>query len=166
MVQGCTTTKKNFWTEDQFTVTVSSGIRDRDTRVAKIVVRDLEKAKSDKWGYVQVHELWSPTEERQLRPEHFWLLQFGKVPGINSCVEKKFKFDTHKYEEYTGVCFGNGDCVLVVDVCLYRVDEDSSGLTFEEWDPSADTDVSCTRGATLKQIHGMGTRRNVLSVDN
>jgi hypothetical protein len=27
-------------------------------------------------------------------------------------------------------------------VCLYRVDEDVSGLTFEEWDPSADTDTS------------------------
>ena len=25
---------------------------------------------------------------------------------------------------------------------LHRVDEDVSGLTFEEWDPSADTDAS------------------------
>ena len=82
------------------------------------------------------------------------------------------------------------------------MDEDDSGLTFEEWDPSVDTDASqapvgmivnsselrtagfdlreviplqlesetCggqrTRGAALKQIHGMGTRRYVLSVDN
>jgi hypothetical protein len=98
------------------------------------------------------------------------------------------------------VRFGNGDCALVVDVCLHR---DVSGLTFEEWDPSSDTDTSeapvvmivnsselCaagfdlrevipfqleaavrggqrrTRGAALKQIHGMGTRRYVLSVDN
>ena len=30
----------------------------------------------------------------------------------------------------------------MVDVWLHRVDEDASGLTFEEWDPSADTDVS------------------------
>ncbi len=109
---------------------------------------------------------------------------------------------THKYEEYKGVCFGNGDYTLVVDVWFHRVDEDVSGLTFEEWDPSADTDASqapvvmivnssemCaagfdlrevlplqleetarggqrTRGAALKQIHGMGTRRYVLSVDN
>jgi hypothetical protein len=86
--------------------------------------------------------------------------------------------------------------------CLHRVDEDASGLTFEEWDPSADTDASeapvamivnsselhsagfdlgeviplqievttrgvrRTRGADLNQIHGMGTRRYVLSVDN
>ena len=82
------------------------------------------------------------------------------------------------------------------------MDEDVSGLTFEERDPSADTDASqapvamivnsselctvgfdlreviplqletetrggrCTCGVTLKQIHGMGTRRYVLSVDN
>jgi hypothetical protein len=82
------------------------------------------------------------------------------------------------------------------------VDEDASGLTFEEWDPSADTDASeapvamivnsselCTagfdlrgllplqlesaargtrrtHGAVLQHIHGMGTRRYVLSVDN
>ena len=73
------------------------------------------------------------------------------------------------------------------------MDEDVSGLTFEEWDLSADTDTSqapvalivnsselraadfdlreviplqleavarggrCTRGAALKQTHGMGT---------
>ena len=38
--------------------------------------------------------------------------------------------------------FGNGDYALVVDVWIHRVDEDASGLTFEEWDPSADTDTS------------------------
>ena len=99
--------------------------------------------------------------------------------------------------------FGNGDCALLVDVWLHRVDEDASGLTFEEWDPSADTDPSeapvamivnsselraagfdlreviplqlevassgghrRARGASLNQIHEMGTRRYVLSVDN
>ena len=142
MVEGCTRTKQTFWTEDEFTVTASSGIRNRDVRVAEIVVRELEKAKPDKWGCVQARELWSPQEERQVRPGHFWLLKFGKVPGSNSCVEKKFKLGTRKYEEYKGVRFGNGDCALVVDVWLHRVDEDASGLTFEEWDPSADTDAS------------------------
>ncbi len=38
--------------------------------------------------------------------------------------------------------FGNGDYSLVVDVWLHRVDEDASGLSFEEWDQSADTDAS------------------------
>ena len=83
------------------------------------------------------------------------------------------------------------------------MDEDASGLTFEEWDPSADTDTSeapvamivnsselratgfdlreviplqleaaarggqrRTRGVALNQIHHMGTRRYVLSMDN
>ncbi len=82
------------------------------------------------------------------------------------------------------------------------MDEDDSGLTFEEWDPSVDTDASqdpvamivnsselrdvgfdlreviplhlestrrggqCSCDAVLKQIHRMGTRRHVLSVDN
>ncbi len=137
-----------------------------------------------------------------MRPGHFWLLKFGKVPESNSCVEKKFKLVTRQYEESKGVRFGNGDCVLLVDVWMHRVDEDASGLTFEEWDPSADTDASeapvamivnsselcatgfdlreviplqlevetrggqCTRGTVLKQIHDMGTRRYVLSVDN
>ncbi len=137
-----------------------------------------------------------------MRPGHFWLLKFGKVPGSNSCVEKEFKLGTREYEEYKEVRFGNGDCALLVDVWLHRVDEDTSGLTFEEWDPSADTDASeapvamivnsselraagfdlreviplqleaaarggqRTRGAALKQIHGMGTRMCVLSVDN
>ncbi len=83
----------------------------------------------------------------------------------------------------------------MVVVCLHRVDEDASGLTFEEWDPLADTVAmivnsselcatgfdlremiplqleEATRGdrrtcdTVLKQIHGMGTRRYVLSVD-
>jgi hypothetical protein len=68
-------------------------------RVAEIVSRELEKAKPDKWGYVQTHELWSPQEERQVCPGHFCLLKFGKVPGSNNCVEKKFKLGTRQYEE-------------------------------------------------------------------
>ena len=70
-------------------------------------------------------------------------IAFGTVPGTMICVEKVFKVGDHKYEEYNkGVRFGDGDCALVVDVCLHRVDEDTSGLTFEEWDPSTDTDDS------------------------
>ena len=57
-------------------------------------------------------------------------------------VEKEFILGPRKFEEYKGCRFYNGDCTLVVDVCLYRVDEDASGLTFEEWDPSVDTDAS------------------------
>ena len=42
--------KQTFWTEDEFTVTASSGIRDCDARVAEIVAKELEKTKPDKWG--------------------------------------------------------------------------------------------------------------------
>jgi hypothetical protein len=68
MVQGCTHTKQTFWTEDQFVLTASPGIRDRDTRVAEIVSRELEKAKPGKWGCVQARELWSLKEEAHVRP--------------------------------------------------------------------------------------------------
>jgi hypothetical protein len=71
MVEGCTHTKQTFWTEHEFSVTTSSGIRNRDVRVAEIVVRELEKTKPDKWGYVQPRDLWSPQEERQVRAGHF-----------------------------------------------------------------------------------------------
>ena len=70
VVQGCTRTNQTFWTEEQFVVTSTSGIRDHDKRVPEIVTRDLEKAKPDKWGYVQVRELWSPKEETHMRPGH------------------------------------------------------------------------------------------------
>ena len=55
---------------------------------------------------------------------------------------KDFKLAPRKYEEYRGLCFYNGDCSLVVDVWLHRVTENDSSLTFEEWDPSEDTDDS------------------------
>ncbi len=52
-------------------------------------------------------------------------------------MEKKFKLGTRQYEEYKGVRFGNGDYDRQLVIC-----------------------------ETLKQIHGMGTTRYVLSVDN
>ncbi len=88
----------------------------RSLRVAEIVVRDLEKDKPAKWGSVQVREFWSVKGQTQVRPGHMWLLKFGKVTGSNSFVEKVFKVGTHKYEEYKGVRFRDGDGILVVDV--------------------------------------------------
>ncbi len=73
------------------------------------MTRELPKAKPCKRGYVQARELWSPKEQRQVCPGHFWLLKFGKVPGTMSCVVKVFKVGDHKYEEYKGVRFGDGD---------------------------------------------------------
>ena len=114
MVQGCT--KQTFWTEDQFVVTASSGIRDRDARVAEIVARELQKAKTGKWGYVQDHEIWSSKKETHVCPGHHWMLKFGKVAGSVSCVEKEFILGPRKFEEYKGCRFYNCDCTLVVDV--------------------------------------------------
>ncbi len=55
-----------------------------DARVAEIVARELEKTKPDKWGCAQAHELWSPQEERDVRPGHFWVLKCDKVDGSNN----------------------------------------------------------------------------------
>ena len=116
MVQGCTRTKQTFWTEDQFVVTSSSGIRDRDTRVIEIVVRQLQKTKPGKWGYVQDHEFWPLKEETHVCPGHHCLMKFGKVVGRDICVEKEFILGPRKFEEYNGNHFYTGDYDLVVDV--------------------------------------------------
>ena len=45
-----------------------------------------------------------------------------------------------KKVEYRGTLFYDGQSALVVKRWLHRVDDDASGLTFEEWDPTADVD--------------------------
>ena len=40
-------------------------------------------------------------------------MKFGKVAGSINCVEKEFKMASHKYEEYKGMRFYNGDFTLV-----------------------------------------------------
>ena len=77
-----------------------------------------------------------------MRLGHNWILKFGNVAGSMRCIEKKFKLVPLKNEEYKGLRFRDCDYTLVVDVCLHRVDEDVSGLIFQEWDPSSDTDAS------------------------
>ena len=59
-----------------------------------------------------------------------------------SCVEKTFELQARKckWEEYRGTRYSDGDITLVVELWLYRVADDLSGLTFQEWDPSAGTD--------------------------
>jgi hypothetical protein len=56
-----------------------------------------------------------------------------------SCVEKKFELQGRKckWEEYKGTRYSDGDSALVVEMWLHRVADDLSGLTFQEWDPSA-----------------------------
>ena len=82
------------------TVTTSAEIRNHEKRVAEIVVRELKRAKPDVWGCVQSREVWSTEEEAHLCPGQVWICKFGTVPGIMSCVEKKFELQTRKWEEY------------------------------------------------------------------
>jgi hypothetical protein len=42
-----------------------------------------------------------------------------------------------------------GDIALVVELWLHRVADDTSGLTFQEWDPSAGTDDTSAPVATF-----------------
>ncbi len=90
LVPDCTRTKQTSGTEDQFTVTSSAGIRNHEKGVAEIVLRELKRAKPGAWGCVQAREVWSTEEEAHMRSGHVWICKFGTVPGIMSCVEKKF----------------------------------------------------------------------------
>jgi hypothetical protein len=54
-----------------------------------------------------------------------------------------------KWEEYKGTRYSDGDSALVVELWLHRVAEDLSGLTFQEWDPSAGTDDTSAPVAML-----------------
>ncbi len=77
-----------------------------------------------------------------MRPGHFWICQFGTVPGRMTSVERKFELEGRKCksEEYKGTRYSDGDIALVVELWLHRVADDLSGLTFQEWDPSAGSD--------------------------
>jgi hypothetical protein len=151
LVAGCTRTKQTAWIEDQFTVTSSAGIRNREKRVADIVVRELKRAKPGAWACIQAREVWSTEEEANMRPGHFWICKLGTFPGSMSCVERKFELQGSKckWEEYKGTRYSHGDSALVVELWLHRVADDTSGLTFQEWDPSAGTDDTSVPVAML-----------------
>jgi hypothetical protein len=51
--------------------------------------------------------------------------------------------------EYKGTRYSHGDSVLVVELWLHRVADDTSGITFQEWDPSAGTDDTSVPVAML-----------------
>jgi hypothetical protein len=59
-----------------------------------------------------------------------------------TCVERKFELQGRKckWKEYKDTRYSDGDRTLVVELWLHRVDDDLSGLTFQEWDPSAGSD--------------------------
>ncbi len=53
-----------------------------------------------------------------MRPGHFWICKLGTVPGNMSCVEKKFELQGHKWEEYMGTRYSDGDSALVVELIV------------------------------------------------
>jgi hypothetical protein len=84
-----------------------------------------------------------------MSPGHLWICKLGTVPGSMSCVEKKFEVQVRKWEEYKGTRYSDGDSTLVVELWLHRVVDDLSGLTFQEWDPSAGSDDTSAPVAML-----------------
>jgi hypothetical protein len=70
-----------------------------------------------------------------MRPGHHWLCEFGD-PGNDTSCEKQFNLDHHKCEDYRGtLCqtrFYNQESVLVIKHWINSVEEDASGLSFQE----------------------------------
>jgi len=76
-----------------------------------------------------------------MRPGHHWLFKFGDAGDGTSC-ERKFNLSRRSWEDYKTARFYNGQQALVVEQWLNRVEEDASGFTFEEWNPTRDADAS------------------------
>jgi len=72
---------------------------------------------------------------------HHWLCQFCKAGNGTSC-KNEFKLPRDKGQDYKGTHFYDGERALVMKWWLNRVDEDASGLTVEEWDPTEIFDSS------------------------
>ena len=119
----------------------AAGIASRANRVSELLAKEHPKVKPNEWGCVQVRNLWSTEEEQHVRPGHHWLFEFGDAGDGTSC-EKEFTRLGRQGEVYKGTRFFNGDRALVVKQWLHRVDEDASGLTFEEWNPTQAVDTS------------------------
>jgi hypothetical protein len=109
----------------------AAGIASRANRVSELLAKELPKVKPNAWGCVQVRNLWSTKEEQHVRPGHHWLFEFGDTGDGTSC-EKEFTRLGRQGKVYKGTRFFNRDRALVVNRWLHRVDEDASGLTFEE----------------------------------
>jgi hypothetical protein len=109
--------------------------------VSELLAKELPKVNPNAWGCVQVRNLCSTEEEQHVRPGHHWLFEFGDAGNGTSC-EKDFTRLGRQGEVYKGTRFVNGDRALVVKRWLHRVDEDASGLTFEEWNPAQAVDTS------------------------
>jgi hypothetical protein len=137
-VSGCLRSKLTVWKEDQFTVLQGQGITERERRVAGWVAKALPMSNPGAWGCVQARAQWSTEEEVHMRPGHHWLCEFGDAGNGTSC-EKQFNLSHRTWEDYRGTRFYKQDRALVIKRWLNREEEDTSGLTFEEWTPDVDT---------------------------
>ena len=116
----------------------------RSAMRCSMIAKELSKAKPGAWGCVQTREMWSTDEQVHLRPGHHWLFESGDGGEGSSC-EKLFSLPQRRTGVvYKGTRFYNGDRALCVKRWLHRVDEDATGLIFEEWDPIKDADDSQT----------------------
>jgi len=85
-------------------------------------------------------------------------LQFDKADDATSC-KKHFTLDGRKWEACKSKRFYNGECARVVKWWLKRMDEDASGLIFEESNPTQDADASQLPVAMLinsSKLHAVG----------
>jgi len=86
--------------------------------------------------------MYRSTEGKKLmRPGHHVLFKSGNATNVAGC-EKKIYLAQRSWEDYKGTLFYNVQQAHVVDRWLNRVEEDASGLTFQEWDPTQDADAS------------------------
>ena len=73
-----------------------------------------------------------------MRPGHHWFCEFGGAGNGTSC-SRQFNLDHRECEDYRDTHFYNQDSALVINRWLNRVEEDPSGLKFQEWTPDVDT---------------------------
>ena len=66
------------------------------------------------------------------------MCEFGDAGNDTSC-EKQFNLSHHTWEDYRGTRFYKGDRALGINRWLNTVEENASGLMFQEWVPNVDT---------------------------
>ena len=112
----------------------------KDTNIHHYGADEHGHAASDSQSEVGFSHFWAHALARGHgnRRTSILAVEFGDA-GDKSCIEKKFEGLAHRsFEVYKGLRFYNGEQALTVKRWLHRIDADSSGLTFEAWDPSQD----------------------------
>ena len=112
------------------------GVKERERRVAEWVAKTLPMTKPGAWGCAQARVKWSTEVEVHMRPGHHC------VSLVGTRCEKQFNLSHHTWEDYRGTRFCKQDRNIVIKRRLNRVEEDASGLTFQEWTPDIDTSWS------------------------